>query len=413
MAIRLPLLLAALPFLVNAQNAIYTQCGGNNWTGGTTCVAGTTCNKFNDWYSQCLPSAIASPASSKPATTAAATTKASTSSSAPASSAAAPSASSGASGFHTAAKAAGLTYFGSATDNGELTDATYKAFLSDSSVFGQITPGNSMKWDSTEPTQGQFTFTKGDVIADLAAANGQLLRGHTTVWHSQLPNWVTSGNFDNATLTGIMTNHVSKVIGHYAGEVYAWDVVNEVLNDDGTLRESVFFNTIGESYIATAFKTARAADPNAKLYINDFSIEGTGAKSTAMINLVSSLLDQGVPVDGIGIQAHLIVGSVPTTLQENWQAMADLGVEIAITELDIRMTLPATDALLKQQATDYQTVVNACLAVKGCVGITIWDWTDKFSWVPSTFSGQGAALPYDEKFAAKPAVDAILSSLGA
>ena len=132
-----------------------------------------------------------------------------------------------------------------------------------------------------------------------------------------------------------------------------------------------------------------------------------------MINLVSSLLAQGVPIDGIGIQAHLIVGSVPSTLQANWQAMADLGVDVAITELDIRMTLPVTAAHLEQQKADYQKVVAACVAVTRCVGITIWDWTDKYSWVPSVFSGQGAALPWDETFVAKPAYDGIVNALTA
>lgn len=132
-----------------------------------------------------------------------------------------------------------------------------------------------------------------------------------------------------------------------------------------------------------------------------------------MINLVSSLLAQGVPIDGIGIQAHLIVGSVPSTLQANWQAMADLGVDVAITELDIRMTLPVTAARLEQQKADYQKVVAACMAVTRCVGITIWDWTDKYSWVPSVFSGQGAALPWDETFVAKPAYDGIVNALTA
>ncbi len=126
-----------------------------------------------------------------------------------------------------------------------------------------------------------------------------------------------------------------------------------------------------------------------------------------MINLVKSLIAQGVPIDGIGIQAHLIVGAVPTTLQANWEAMAALGVEIAITELDIRMTLPATAALYEQQRKDYLSVVSACNAIPKCVGVTIWDWTDKYSWVPSVFSGQGAALPWDENFVPKLAYDGI------
>ncbi|KAG6876679.1 hypothetical protein C0992_012112 [Termitomyces sp. T32_za158] len=134
---------------------------------------------------------------------------------------------------------------------------------------------------------------------------------------------------------------------------------------------------MGESFVPIALQAARAADPNAKLYINDYNIEGTGAKSTAMVNLVKSLKASGVPIDGIGVQAHLIVGEVPTTLQANLEQFTALGVEVAITELDIRMTLPETAALREQQQKDYQTVIAACKAVSGCIGITIWDYTDK------------------------------------
>ncbi|KAL0955072.1 hypothetical protein HGRIS_003989 [Hohenbuehelia grisea] len=155
------------------------------------------------------------------------------------------------------------------------------------------------------------------------------------------------------------------------------NTTTECLNDDGTFRQDVFFNTLGTAYIATALRAARAADPAAKLYINDFNIEGTGAKSTAMVNLVKSLQSQGVPIDGIGIQAHLIVGQVPSTLLANLKQFTALGVEVAFTELDIRMTLPTTPALLAQQQKDYQTVIAACKSVAACVGVTVWDFTDK------------------------------------
>lgn len=174
----------------------------------------------------------------------------------------------------------------------------------------------------------------------------------------------------------------------------------EAINDDGTFRQSVFFNTTGLAYIKTALRTARAADPKAKLYvslqydsvrdlfimyglylqINDFNIEGTGPKSTTLANLVKELKSEGVPIDGIGVQSHLIVGEVPTTLRENLQNFVDLGLEVAITELDIRMNLPETPELLAQQEKDYETVIAACKAVRGCIGVTLWDWTDKV-WV--------------------------------
>ena len=142
-------------------------------------------------------------------------------------------------------------------------------------------------------------------------------------------------------------------------------------------------------------EAARAADPSAKLYINEYNIEYAGAKATSLLNLVKSLKAAGVPLDGVGFQCHFIVGEVPSDLQQQLEAFAAAGVEVALTELDIRMTLPATQALLNQQETDYRNVVAACEAVDACVGITLWDWTDKYSWVPNTFSGQGEACPWD------------------
>ncbi|WP_344956101.1 endo-1,4-beta-xylanase, partial [Actinomadura miaoliensis] len=302
-------------------------------------------------------------------------------------------------------------YFGSATDNPELSDAPYVSILS--SEFNSVTPGNSMKWDATEPQRGQFNFSGGDAIVDLAQRNGQQVRGHTLVWHSQLPGWVSNGNFSAAELRSILQNHVTTVASHYKGEVVHWDVVNEALNEDGTFRDSVFYRTLGESYIADAFRAARAADPGAKLYINDYNIDGFGAKSDGMYRLVKSLKEQGVPIDGVGFQGHLALQyGFPSRMQENLQRFADLGLDVAITELDIRMQLPADSTKLATQATWYSDVTKACLAVSRCVGVTIWDYTDKYSWIPGVFPGEGAALPWDENLRPKPAYDALRVALG-
>ncbi|KAJ5871213.1 uncharacterized protein N7529_003566 [Penicillium soppii] len=319
-----------------------------------------------------------------------------------------------AAGLHTSAVAKGKLYFGSATDNPELTDTAYLAQLSNTDDFGQITPGNAQKWDATEPTQNTFSFTKGDVVADLAAKNGQKLRCHNLVWHSQLPSWVSSGTWTNATLIAAMKNHITNVATHYKGKCYAWDVVNEALNEDGTYRDSIFYQTIGEAYIPIAFAAAAAADPDVKLYYNDYNIESAGSKSTGAQRIVKLVQQYGAKIDGVGLQAHFIVGSTPSLSAQttNIAAFVALGVEIAYTELDIRMTLPSTATLLAQQSTDYQNTVAACIANTKCVGITIWDYTDKYSWVPSTFSGQGAALPWDENLVKKPAYTGILSALG-
>jgi endo-1,4-beta-xylanase len=300
-------------------------------------------------------------------------------------------------------------YFGSATDNPELGDAPYVQILT--GEFGQLTPGNAQKWDTIEPSQGQFNYGPADTVVDLARSNGLTVRGHTLVWHSQLPGWVS--NVPAAQLLGVMRNHIANEVGHFRGRVMHWDVVNEAFEENGTRRQSVFQQRIGDGYIAEAFRAARAADPDVKLYYNDYNIEGVNAKSDAVYNLVRSLRQQGVPIDGVGMQAHLVLGQVPSTLQQNIQRFADLGVDVALTELDIRMRLPRDAAKDRQQAADYGAVTRACLAVTRCVGITLWDYTDRYSWIPSFFPGEGAALPWDEQLARKPVVyDAIVSALG-
>ncbi|KAI5120197.1 hypothetical protein M0805_006303 [Coniferiporia weirii] len=390
-------LLSLVPFAV-AQQAAWGQCGGIGWTGATTCVSGYACVETNEYYSQCIPSSSAPTSSSSQG----GGTPTTTSSGGGATSTA---------GLNSAAKAAGKMYFGTATDESEFgSDAAYAAILKETTEFGQLTPLNSMKWDSTEPERGTFTFTAGDQLVAEAKANGQIVRGHNCVWYNQLPSWVTSGNFNTTALTSIIQTHCSTLVSHFKGEIlYAWDVINEPFNDDGTWRSDVFYNTLGTSYVSIGLNAARPADPSAKLYINDYNIENTGAKATAMVNLVSSLKAAGVPIDGVGFQCHFIVGEVSTTMQTVMEQMTALGVEVAITELDIRMTLPSTTALLAQQQKDYETVISQCKAVSGCIGATVWDFTDKYSWVPSTFSGQGDACPWDSNLVKKPAHDGIVA----
>ncbi|KAJ7793783.1 endo-1,4-B-xylanase A [Mycena olivaceomarginata] len=362
--------LSLLPFAI-AQSQEWGQCGGMGWTGPTGAAStGTTT-----------------------VTTTATTTATGSGSTSTAM-------------LNTIAKAnANKLYFGSATDNSELSDTAYVAILKNNAEFGQITPGNSMKWDATEPSNGVFSFTNGDQIASFAKANGQLLRGHNLAWYQQLPSWVNS--VPTAQVGSVLTTHVTTVVKHYAGQVYAWDVVN----DDGSWRSFVFFNALGQNYVSMALTAARAADPAAKLYINDYNIETAGAKATAMLNLVKALQAAKVPIDGIGMESHLIVGEVPaaSAFISNFEQFTALGIEVAVTELDIRMTLPATAGParstgeaheLEAHKTDYQNVVAACKAVAKCVGVT-------YSWVPSTFSGQGEACPWDANLVRKPAYDGI------
>ncbi|NUQ99370.1 MAG: endo-1,4-beta-xylanase [Streptomyces sp.] len=278
--------------------------------------------------------------------------------------------------------------------------------------FNSLTPGNAMKWGSVEPTRGSFDWTEADQIVAFAQAHHQQVRGHTLVWHNQNPGWLTNGNWTAAQLGSLLQNHITTEVGRYKGKITAWDVVNEPFNEDGTYRSDLWYNTLGADYIANALTWAHAADPAAKLYINDYNVEGVDAKSTALYNLVKDLRSRGVPIDGVGLQAHLILGQVPSSLQQNIQRFADLGVDVSITELDVRMALPADSTKLAQQAADYKSVLSACVAVTRCAGVTVWGFTDSDSWVPGTFPGYGAATPYDENYAPKPAYHAIADALG-
>jgi endo-1,4-beta-xylanase len=276
--------------------------------------------------------------------------------------------------------------------------------------FDMVTPGNEMKWDTTEPSNGSYNFGPGDAIVSWAQAHGMRVRGHNLVWQSQLPSWVSS--LPLSQVQQAMESHITAEVSHYKGEVYSWDVVNEPFNGDGSFVDDVFYQAMGSGYIADALRTAHAADPGAQLYLNDYGIEGENAKSNAMYSLVQSLLAQAVPINGVGLESHFILGQVPSSMLANMQRFAALGVNVAVTELDDRIQLPATTADLNQQATDYATVVSDCLQVSRCVGVSQWGVGDADSWIPGTFSGWGAATMYDQNYQPKPAYYAALSALG-
>jgi endo-1,4-beta-xylanase len=273
-----------------------------------------------------------------------------------------------------------------------------------------VTPENEMKWDTVERSRGSFNFAPADQIVSHASAHGQRVRGHTLVWHSQLPGWVSSIT-DANTLRAVMNNHITTAMNHYKGKVYAWDVVNEAFNEDGSMRGSLWQTKLGTGYIANALRWAHAADPAAKLYINDYNIEADNAKSDALYSLAKQLLADGVPLNGIGFQSHFVVGQVPSTMKANLKRFSDLGLEVSVTELDIRIPLPASSAQLAQQSADYKLASENCLGVARCAGVTVWGVSDKYSWIPGTFSGYGAALPYDETYAPKPAYAGLSNGL--
>ncbi len=291
-------------------------------------------------------------------------------------------------------------YFGTAVAANHLGEAPYVSTLD--TEFSSVTPENEMKWDATEPTRGTFTFGSADQIVDHAQSKGMKVRGHTLVWYSQLPGWV--GGLSTADdVRSAMNNHITQVMQHYKGKIHSWDVVNEAFQDgdSGARRSSPFQDKLGDGYIEEAFRTARAADPAAKLCYNDYNIEGINAKSNAVYNMVKDFKARGVPIDCVGFQSHFNSASpVPSDYKENLQRFADLGVDVQITELDIEGSGTA-------QADSYGNVVRPCLAVSRCTGITVWGVTDKYSW-----RAGGTPLLLDDNYNKKPAYNTVLTTLG-
>jgi endo-1,4-beta-xylanase len=242
------------------------------------------------------------------------------------------------------------------------------------------------------------------------------IRGHTLVWHNQLPGWLTGGTFTRDEVIAILRDHIMTVVGRYRGKILAWDVVNEAIDDaTGQPRTNSFwFQRIGPDYIRMAFQFAHEADPNAVLYYNDFEAEGLGTKSDGVFNLVSGLVNQGVPIGGVGWQMHKVNPfRISAANHSNAQRLAGLGLEISFTELDVRIQLPSDPQKLQQQALAYSDVVTFCLAEPNCAAVVSWGFTDKFSWVPGTFGGFGDALVFDANYVAKPAYTAMQSVLEA
>ena len=298
-----------------------------------------------------------------------------------------------------AAAAGKNRYFGAAVAANRLGESAYVSALD--TEFNSVTPENEMKWDAVERTRDSFDFGAADRIVGHAESKGMKVRGHTLVWHSQLPGWV--GGLGAADLRSAMNNHITRVMSHYKGKIHSWDVVNEAFQDGGSgaRRSSPFQDKLGNGFIEEAFRTARAADPAAKLCYNDYNIDAVNAKSSAVYDMVKDFKARGVPIDCVGFQSHFNGASpVPPDYRANLQRFADLGVDVQITELDIAGSGTS-------QAASYATVVDACLGVSRCAGITVWGVTDRYSWRASE-----TPLLLDGDYNKKPAYHAVLKALG-
>ncbi|NJQ00862.1 endo-1,4-beta-xylanase [Streptomyces sp. PLAI1-29] len=290
-------------------------------------------------------------------------------------------------------------YFGAAVANHRLGESNYVTTLN--REFNSVTAENEMKWDATEPSRGNFQFGNADRIVNHARGQGKMVRGHTLVWHSQLPGWVQG--LDTNNLRSAMNNHINQLAGRYRGQIHSWDVVNEAFEDGGSgaRRNSVFQQRLGNGWIEEAFRTARQADPNAKLCYNDYNTDDwSHAKTQAVYNMVRDFKNRGVPIDCVGLQSHFNNQSpVPGNYQTTLQSFANLGVDVQITELDIAGSG-------QQQAESYRTVTRACLNVSRCTGITVWGIPDHYSW-----RADQTPLLFDRNYNKKPAYNAVLEEL--
>jgi endo-1,4-beta-xylanase len=290
--------------------------------------------------------------------------------------------------------------------------------------FNMVEPENAMKWGSLRPSVDVFDFSQGDNIVRFAQAHGMKVRGHCLVWDHSNPDWLMQGHFTPEQLSHLLREHITTVMKHYAGQVFAWDVVNEALDESGRFKDSLWYNQPGiglarkdAAYVDQAFRWAHEADPHALLFYNDNGGEGLNRKSDAIYAMVKDFKLRAVPIDGVGLQMHISKLDLDTAaIAANIARLTALGLQVHITELDVSLPLDSNqqvnNADLLRQADVYRGVSHACLQNPACTAIQTWGFTDKYSWIGSHSHGtRGAALPFDRAYKPKPAYDAMLKEI--
>jgi endo-1,4-beta-xylanase len=308
--------------------------------------------------------------------------------------------------------------------------------------FDSLTPENAMKMQTLQPRRGKYDFAAADELVRFARRHRKAVRGHTLVWGQALPLWLIDhgalhkaglrlppivlpalpgplGRLVGQTttlLTGwrrdellaVMKGHIRTVMQRYRGDVAEWDVVNEPMAPDGSQEQTVWRRFIGPDYVEQALRTARAADPKAKLFINEFGVEGPGPKLEGLVRLVRDLLDRDVPLDGIGLQTHthLLGYADEATLRRTMRRFTRLGLDVQITEMDVATSSlldVAPPGSLQRQALAYAAAARACNAVARCTRMTTWGISDAVSWLNPGEAG----LLFDSEYGAKPAYEAV------
>jgi endo-1,4-beta-xylanase len=305
---------------------------------------------------------------------------------------------------------------GTAVDVSFLNEPEYDRILA--SQFSVVEAENHMKFEPIHPRRDSdrqpFDWAPSDQLVAYAQSHSMKVRGHTLLWHQQNPRWLTQGGFDSKLLAKTLENHIKTVVGHFRGKVFAWDVVNEAFSDQGGLRDSIWQNKPGigqpgTKMIEQALRWARFADPKAKLFYNDYGAELFNKKSDDIFAMAKDFKARGVPLDGIGFQAHIGFWlDTPENLaafKKNLRRFGALGLDIHITELDLGLR-EKDPAAFQRQADLYAKVMKICLAEPQVKLVQFWGFTDKHSWL----RGQ-AALLWDENYQPKPSFDAVLKAL--
>ena len=291
--------------------------------------------------------------------------------------------------------------------------------------FNVVVAENEMKFDATEPSENKFNYTKGDKMVEYALANGLRVRGHALAWHSQVASWVSNYSGQKEKLLSVLKNHIDSVVGHWKGKVAEWDVVNEAVNDeyDAGWRStnSVWYEGIGPEFLDSAFVWAHAADPDAELCYNDYSLEwGLREKSKAsfVVEQVKRWKENGIPITCVGTQTHIEISheTTPQNVRALAKALAELGVTLNITELDIGFPKGSADQLgaddYAKQGHLYRQFMDVFLEEPNMGEFVIWGLTDAHSWLDDQ-QGKTQGLLYDKQYKPKPAFDSIMVSLKA
>ena len=324
-----------------------------------------------------------------------------------------------------AAEASGML-IGTAVRPAQLSGAAYASTLA--REFNMLEPEDVLKWEVVHPEPQSFDFSQGDQIVEFATRHGMKVRGHTLVWHQQNPKWLTEGKYTSGELAQILEKHIKTVVGHYRGKIFAWDVVNEAFDElqPGKLRSTIWRDRPGiglagngSSYIERCFRRAHEADPQALLFYNEAGAEVVNPKSDAIYAMVRDFRQRRVPIDGVGFQMHVAnLRADVASISANIKRFTALGVQVHITEMDVALPVdPNGDPRpedLQKQADIYREVATACLSHPGCTAIQTWGFTDKYSWIGwHSKKTEGAALPFDRNYGAKPAYEALRDVLTA